>query len=108
MRSRTGPPHIEADDAAQALEKLQLAMKIAFTDVMRSGQMTPLAALNLAATAVGSLYIEIAAAHRGAARCGCGWEPRGDADVEAMTSSLAFSATETSSGASAIAHFGHA
>jgi hypothetical protein len=95
-------------DGAQALEKLQLALKIAFTDVMRLGGMTPLAALNLSATAVGTLYGEIAAAHRGANRCTCGWEPRDDADVEAMTSSLAFSATGMPSGLQTAMHVGHA
>jgi hypothetical protein len=50
-----------------------------------------MAALSLAAMAVGSLYLEVVAVHRGDSRCPCGWEPRGAADVEALQSSLALS-----------------
>ena len=102
------PLHGRGDDAIRALEKLHLAVKIAFSDVMRSSPMTPLAALNLAATAVGSLYVEVAAAHRGANACGCGWEPRGEADVEAMKSSLGFSATDARVSARPAMQVGHA
>jgi hypothetical protein len=40
--------------------------------------------MSLAAMAVGSLYLEVAAAHRGDNPCPCGWEPHGAADLEAL------------------------
>ncbi len=86
--------HPRQDDAIQALEQLRLALKIAFATVMQKGGITPLAALNLAASAIGSLYVEVAAAHSGSDRCSCGWEPRGDADIEALISSLGLSAAD--------------
>jgi hypothetical protein len=51
-----------------------------------------MAALSLAATAVGLLYLEVAAAHRGDDQCPCGWEPRSAADLEALQTSLALAA----------------
>jgi hypothetical protein len=44
--------------------------------------------------AVGSLYLEVAAAHRGDNPCPCGWKPRSAADVEALQASLALSAEQ--------------
>jgi hypothetical protein len=80
------------DEAIAALEKLQKAVRVAFCGVMQSTRLPPMAAMNLAAMAVGSLYVEVAAAHSGANPCPCGWEPRVAADIEAMQSSLALSA----------------
>jgi hypothetical protein len=51
-----------------------------------------MAALSLAATAVGLLYTEVAAAHEGDNSCPCGWEPRSAADLEALQTSLALAA----------------
>ena len=53
--------------------------------------MSPLvvAALSLAATAVGLLFTEVAAAHGGDNPCPCGWEPYTAADLEALQTSLA-------------------
>jgi hypothetical protein len=44
--------------------------------------------------AVGSLYLEVAAAHRGDNPCPCGWEPHGAADLEALQTSLALAADQ--------------
>jgi hypothetical protein len=65
---------------------------MAFCGVMQSTRLPPMAALSLAATAVGLLYLEVAAAHDGDNPCPCGWEPRGAADVEALRTSLALAA----------------
>jgi hypothetical protein len=51
-----------------------------------------MAALSLAATAVGLLYLEVAAAHNGDNSCPCGWEPHSAADLEALQTSLALGA----------------
>jgi len=80
------------DDAIAALEQLKRRVRIAFCAVMQSWRLPPMAAMSLAATAVGSLYLEVAAAHRCDNPCPCGWEPRGAADVEALQTSLALSA----------------
>jgi hypothetical protein len=53
-----------------------------------------MAALSLPATAVGLLYLEVAAAHDGDNPCPCGWEPRGAADVQALLTSLALAAKQ--------------
>ena len=53
------------DEAIAALEQLKKTVRIAFCGVMQSTHLPPMAALTLAAMAVGSLYHEVAAAHRG-------------------------------------------
>ena len=53
------------DEAIVALEQLKRTVRIAFCGVMQSTRLPPMAALSLAAMAVGSLYGEVAAAHRG-------------------------------------------
>lgn len=65
---------------------------MAFCGVMQSSRLPPMAAMSLAATAVGLLYVEVAAAHRGDDPCPCGWEPRSAADLEALQTSLALAA----------------
>jgi hypothetical protein len=98
-------------EAIAALEKLQKAMRAAFCGVMQSTRLPPMAAMNLAAMAVGSLYLEVAAVHQahcGRSACQCGWEPQGAADVEALQSSLALAAAQPSSRPNAGAVLGHA
>ncbi len=71
---------------------LKKAVRTAFCGVMQTTRLPPMAAMSLAAMAVGSLYLEVAAAHRGPNPCPCGWQPRGAADVEALQTSLALTA----------------
>lgn len=82
------------DEAIAALDQLKKTVRIAFCGVMQSTRLPPMAALSLAAMAIGSLYHEVAAAHRGDNPCPCGWQPRRAADVEALQTSLALSAEE--------------
>jgi hypothetical protein len=82
------------DEAIAALEQLKKTVRIAFCSIMQSTRLPPMAVLSLAAMAVGSLYLEVAAAHRGDNPCPCGWRPRRAADVEALQTSLALSADE--------------
>jgi hypothetical protein len=79
------------DEAIAALEQLKRTVRIAFCGVMQSTRLPPMAALSLAAMAVGSLYLEVAAAHRRDNPCPCGWQPRSASDVEALQASLALS-----------------
>ena len=74
----------------------------------RSTRLTPMAALSLAATAVGLLYTEVAAAHEGDNSCPCGWEPRSAADLEALQTSLALATKPPHANFHAIQVEGHA
>ncbi len=75
-----------------ALERVQRAVRTAFCGVMHSTHLPPLAALNLAAIAVGTLYREVAGAHCANGPCPCGWLPAGAADVETLQKALALAA----------------
>jgi hypothetical protein len=80
------------DETIAALDQLKRSARMAFCGVMQSTRLPPMAALSLAATAVGLLYTEVAAAHCGDSACPCGWEPRTIADLEALQTSLALAA----------------
>jgi hypothetical protein len=80
------------DDTIAALDQMKRSVRMAFCGIMQSTRLPPMAALSLAATAVGLLYLEVAEAHRGDSACRCGWEPRCAADLEALQTSLALAA----------------
>jgi len=82
------------DETIAALDQLKRSVRMAFCGVMQSTRLPPMAAMSLAATAVGLLYLEVAAAHRNEGGCPCGWEPRGAVDVAALQTSLALAARE--------------
>jgi hypothetical protein len=82
------------DETLAALDQLKRSVRTAFCGVMQSTRLPPIAALSLAATAVGLLYLEVAAAHRGDNACPCGWQPRSAADIEALQTSLALAAKQ--------------
>jgi hypothetical protein len=79
-------------DTIAALDQMKRSVRMAFCGIMQSTRLPPMAALSLAATAVGLLYLEVAEAHRGDSACPCGWEPRCAADLEALQTSLALAA----------------
>ena len=79
-------------DTIAALDQMKRSVRVAFCGVMQSTRLPPMAALSLAATAVGLLYLEIAAAHSGDSARPCGWEPLSAADLEALQTSLALAA----------------
>ena len=76
-------------DTIAALDQMKRSVRVAFCGVMQSTRLPPMAALSLAATAVGLLYTEVSAAHCGDSSCPCGWEPCSAADLEALKTSLA-------------------
>jgi hypothetical protein len=82
------------NETIAALDQLKRSVRMAFCGVMQSTRLPPMAALSLAATAVGLLYLEVAAAHDGDNACPCGWEPHGAADVQALQTSLALAAKQ--------------
>ena len=51
------------DDTIAALDHMKRSIRMAFCGIMQSTRLPPMAALTLAATAVGLLYTEVAAAH---------------------------------------------
>jgi hypothetical protein len=96
------------DEAIAALDQLKRTVRVAFCGVMQSTRLPPMAALSLAATALGSLYLEVAAAHSGESACPCGWQPCSAADVEALQVSLALSTKEPRSDLPALQVAGNA
>jgi hypothetical protein len=87
--------HIAAstdDETIAALDQMKRSVRMAFCGVMQSTRLPPMAALSLAATAVGLLYTEVAAAHCGDSSCPCGWEPCSAADLQALQTSVALAA----------------
>ena len=49
------------DETIAALEQMKRSIRMAFCGVMQSTRLPPMAAMSLAATAVGLLYLEVAA-----------------------------------------------
>jgi hypothetical protein len=80
------------DETLAALDQMKRSVRMAFCGIMHSTQLPPMAALSLAATAVGLLYLEVASAHDGEGACLCGWAPRHAPDLEALKTSLALAA----------------
>ncbi|HEY1782361.1 MAG TPA: hypothetical protein VGG79_18370 [Roseiarcus sp.] len=96
------------DDTIAALDHMKRSIRMAFCGVMQSTRLPPMAALSLAATAVGLLYLEVADAHSGDNACPCGWEPRSAADLEALQTSLGLAAKPPRANFQAIQVEGHA
>jgi hypothetical protein len=95
-------------DTIAALDQMKRSVRVAFCGIMQSTRLPPMAALSLAATAVGLLYLEVAAAHEGDNACPCGWEPCNAADLEALQTSLALAAKPHRADFRAIQVEGHA
>ena len=95
-------------DTITALDQMKRSVRMAFCGIMQSTRLPPMAALSLAATAVGLLYLEVADAHCGDHACPCGWEARGAADLEALHISLALAAKQPRADFRAVQVEGHA
>jgi hypothetical protein len=95
-------------DTIAALDQMKRSLRMAFCGIMQSTRLPPMAALSLAATAVGLLYLEVAAAHEGDNSCPCGWEPHNAADLEALQTSLALATKPHRADFHAIQVEGHA
>ncbi len=96
------------DETIAALDQMKRSARMAFCAVMQSTRLPPMAAMSFAATAVGLLYLEVAAAHNGDNSCPCGWEPRSAADLEALQTSLALATKPHRADFHAIQVEGHA
>ncbi len=62
-------------DHDPSLTAIRHGMLAVYLDVLDSGPMTPLEALECMAGALGSIYREVADAHLDPQGCQCGWTP---------------------------------
>jgi hypothetical protein len=76
-------------DSESAGAEMHRSIMTAFCDVLRATQLPPMTVMSLAASALGSVYREVADQHRSDDGCPCGWEPNLRADVEALQAALA-------------------
>ncbi len=76
-------------DLVDARDEMRQAVMNAFCGLMQATQLPPMTILEVAAMAVGSVYREVAAAHRGHNTCPCGWRPRDFADIQNLQIALA-------------------
>jgi hypothetical protein len=67
---------------------LRQAITTAFCSVMRDTGLPPMIVMRLAASVVGSIYREVADAHRCAGGCPCGWQPCLQEDLQALQAAL--------------------
>ncbi|HEY5798397.1 MAG TPA: hypothetical protein VIU82_25625 [Bosea sp. (in: a-proteobacteria)] len=78
----------------QARAEIRQAVMNAFCGVLHGTRLSPMAVLEFAAEAVGSVYREVADAHLGDHPCPCGWHPSPSVDLAALQASLALSVAQ--------------
>jgi hypothetical protein len=76
-------------DSESADAQMHRSIMTAFCDVLRTTQLPPMTVMSLAASALGTVYKEVADQHRSDGGCPCGWKPNLRADVEALQAALA-------------------
>lgn len=69
--------------------QLDEALRRAFWQSLNRAPLPAMAALEVAARVVGSLYRQVAQAHEGPNGCRCGWEPDPDCDLIVLEANLA-------------------
>ena len=77
------------DPQTAANEKMRQAVLCAFCHIIQTTGLRPMEVLALAATAVGSIYRDVATAHLCSDSCPCGWQPQPEADIELLQRLLA-------------------
>ncbi len=92
MRYESEREEISAAHEGAAREKMRHAVLCAFCQIVQTTGLRPMDVLDLAVTAVGSIYKDVAAAHLSAGACPCGWAPHPDADIAALQGALAAAA----------------
>ncbi len=92
------PDQGSAESLETARAEIRHAVLTAFCVALRDTRLPPLTLLELAAGAVGSIYGEVADAHRGDRPCPCGWRPHFAADLEALQAALALSTAPVPAG----------
>ncbi|MBX9932746.1 MAG: hypothetical protein K2Y56_14590 [Methylobacterium sp.] len=76
----------ETSTAETALDE---ALRRSFWQRLHHDALPPMLALQIAAGAIGTLYRQLAEAHRGPGGCACGWEPDPDGDLIILEARLA-------------------
>jgi hypothetical protein len=76
-------------DSEAAGAEMHRSIMTAFCEVLRTTKLPPMTVMNLAASALGAVYREVADQHRCDGGCPCGWKPDPHADVEALQAALA-------------------
>lgn len=80
---------LDPTDEAEGLRaELRQALMAAFCNALHHSRLSPIAVMGLTAEAVGSIYREVAEAHRGESGCPCGWQPSVEADIAALQTAL--------------------
>lgn len=93
------PPDQESAESLEtARAEIRHAVLTAFCAALRDTRLPPLTLLELGAGAVGSIYGEVADAHRGDRPCPRGWRPHLAADLEALQAALALSTAPVPAG----------
>ncbi|MCA6119377.1 hypothetical protein J6524_31565 [Bradyrhizobium sp. WSM 1738] len=78
-------------DSESAGAEMHRSIMTAFCDVLRASRLPPMTVMNLAASALGAVYKEVANQHRSEGGCPCGWKPNPRADIAALQAALAAS-----------------
>ncbi len=90
MQPRSTVLAAESDASSQ----MEQSIRHAFCTALHASGLQPMAVLQRAAQALGAIYREAAAAHRGAGGCPCGWHPDAMVDLEALQHALAAAAAD--------------
>lgn len=80
--------HDPGEEAGLLRAELRQALMTAFCNALHHSQLSPIAVMGLTAEAVGSIYREVAEAHRLEGDCPCGWRPSVEADIAALQAAL--------------------
>jgi hypothetical protein len=78
-------------DNESAGAEMHRSMMVAFCDVLRTSQLPPMTVMNLAASALGAIYKEVAGQHGTDGGCPCGWKPNPRTDIAVLQATLAAS-----------------
>jgi hypothetical protein len=76
-------------DNESAGAEMHRSIMTTFCEILRTTQLPPMTVMKLAASALGTVYREVADQHGADASCPCGWKPNLRADVEALQAALA-------------------
>ena len=88
-RKRTRAVMQPDTDRESAGAEMHRSIMTAFCEILRTTQLPPMTVMSLAASALGTVYREVADQHGSDGGCPCGWKPNLRADVEALQAALA-------------------
>lgn len=81
-------PHDPTRETEVLRAELRQALMSAFCSALHNSHLSPIAVMRLTAEAIGTVYQEVAEAHRHDDACPCGWRPSLEADIEALRAAL--------------------